>query len=119
MEAKHTKGPWTLHDDETPWTCGDARTAIELGEELGHTEILFSLQNDEQEPLAYLPWEPLANDKRCEELRANARLIAAAPELLEALTRVRTWLMAPNTSDESLDEMTFIVKSAIAKALSE
>lgn len=110
MEKKHTPGPWTLQGNETPWTCGDARIAIEQGEELGHTEILFSLNNPDDEPLAYLVWEPLANKERCEELRANARLIAAAPEMLEALKAIRDgW-------EHNLTEPMRLVNEAIDKA---
>ena len=83
-----TPGIWKINSDDCPWTCGDARTAIEEGEELGHTEILFSVENDEQEPIAYFPWEPLADDERAAELRANAKAFAALPDLVAALKDV-------------------------------
>ncbi len=83
--AGHAPKPWTIGTDETPWTCGDSQTAIEHNEPLGHTEILFPILNMEGDPLAYMPWEPLAGEDRQNELRSNARLIAKAPELLAAV----------------------------------
>ena len=84
-----TPGIWKINSDDCPWTCGDARTAIEEGEELGHTEIFFSVENDEQEPIAYFPWEPFAHDERAAELRANAKAFAALPDLIAALQAIQ------------------------------
>ena len=70
--SKHTPGPWTVHfHDSQEWHI----TALKGEPRLGHTE-----------------WHALAiaygNDKTPYEGRdiaeANARLIAAAPDLLEA-----------------------------------
>jgi len=77
-----TPGPWKVESDDCPWTCGDSQTAVECGEEFGHTEILFTLHaGDASEPLGHLVWEPLASKERQAELNANARLIAQAPTL--------------------------------------
>lgn len=99
--SKHTLEPWTIGKDETPWTCGDSQTAIECGEPFGHTEILFPILNPEGDPLAYLPWEPLANQLRVEELRANAQLIINAPRLYAALGRLAEKVEAIVLSDGS------------------
>ena len=61
--------------DDTPWTCGDSQTAIEMNEPLGHTEILFPI-NVDGDPVVYCIWEPLAGDARQAELRARANAIA-------------------------------------------
>ena len=78
MAALETKGGldrmYKILDD-TPWTCGDCRIAIEYGEELGHTEILIPIQIGD-EIVAYMPWEPLAGNDRQVELRANIRRVA-------------------------------------------
>lgn len=57
---------------------------------------------------------------------ANARLIAAAPELLEALEAVDVWFSSPSPrSEEHLDWLAFcdnqlkLVRAAIAKAKGE
>ena len=96
MEAKHTPGPWHVEQ----------------------MDYLTVFAEDDREKYCGRP-VAIIRHSRVLECDADARLIAAAPELLEALTKVRTWLIAPNTSDESLDEMTSIVKSAITKALGE
>ena len=56
------------------------------------------------------------NCLRADEMHANARLIAAAPDLLDALRSVLEW------DDASLDmpeHLSRIVKDAIAKATGE
>ena len=63
--------------DDTPWTCGDSEVALELGEPLGHTEILTPLYMGD-EVVAYMPWEPLANAERQAELRKRAATVLAA-----------------------------------------
>lgn len=65
----HTPGPWTLLDDQTFSTLGDKRVA---GANKISPAIVFGGLGEETE--------------------ANARLIAAAPELLEALKEVTDWL---------------------------
>lgn len=85
--SKHTAGPYEIGTDDTPWTCGDSRIAVEYGEDFGHTEIFFPIMAD-GESIAYMPWEPLAGAERQAELRANARLFARAPELTAALVDI-------------------------------
>jgi len=53
--------------------------------------------------------------KRLETSEANARLIAAAPDLLEALKSVIAWLDAPDESAFS-DSQLALARAAIAKA---
>ena len=118
---KHTPGPWKVDGDETPWTEGDAELAVEYNEPFGTTSILFSVSRavpGEEELVARLPWEPGADDKRQAELRANARLIAAAPELLEALEAMLRGadLVAAETFDGGKQFPTLMLASAKAQA---
>ena len=107
-------------EPEAPYKRGDVVQYIEEGEELGHTEILSSLLAGEEGddwPIAYLVWEPLANKERCDELRANARLIAAAPDLLEALREIRNEMSeSGNTWEKSGKIALWKANEAIAKA---
>ena len=116
-----TPGIWKINSDDCPWTCGDARTAIEEGEELGHTEIFFSVENDEQEPIAYFPWEPFAHDERAAELRANAKAFAALPDLIatlkEELRALRIWQR--KESDEDINDGMCISIDNISQALTK
>ena len=76
MGIKHTPGPWVVgsHDFLDQWVCIDAPSG--------------------DHDLDYKSWEGVAMAYGCEEspskglkkAKANAILIAAAPELLEALT---------------------------------
>ncbi len=71
MSAAHTPGPW-LHDTGG-FPAPDVRA--ESGRAVARTWMVCRSQ----------PKTEAAYQARCEEDRANARLIAAAPELLEAL----------------------------------
>ena len=65
-KAKHTEGPWTLRP---------------LNEEIGEYEIVGPRHSDETGESEYIA----VVCGGLPESEANARLIAAAPELLEAL----------------------------------
>ena len=74
--AKHTPGPWTAEcvvGNDPHDICGPDRP----GE--GSPNLLASVAYDFDDPLPHLALE---------EANANARLIAAAPDLLAALTRL-------------------------------
>ena len=91
MTAKHTPGPWTVGDP--PY---------------GHTEI-------EGGDPPYL----LAVATRYwgqEVAHANARLIAAAPDLLEALQAYDAWADKTPPADKELKALREQMRAAIAKA---
>ena len=79
--AKHTPGPWAvqygLHADPEQYTPG-----IDGGN--GETIILFGIKPSGD--------ECGIRGSTVDEQEANARLIAAAPELLEALIEARGWV---------------------------
>lgn len=68
MEAHHTEGPWKFYTQPQPNGCPIVGT---------HRGLMIAM-------LAHSVKEPL----QAETALANARLIAAAPELLEALQAV-------------------------------
>lgn len=82
MKAEHTKGPWVGIEDgkyrETPWILDHeddhGATWVPITNSAGRT-IALVVNDDTQRPLK-------VHER---ETEANARLIAAAPELLEAL----------------------------------
>lgn len=51
-----------------------------------------------------------------DEMDANARLIAAAPDLLAALRDMVAWLKAPPISDHNIADYRVAAEDAIAKA---
>ena len=89
-ESKHTPGPWTWKDD------------IEL--------VVLQEQYPMAEPIAVVTAYPA-------EAFANARLLAAAPDLLAALQSVLVSVpFASYRGDGELEECEQLVRTAIAKA---
>jgi hypothetical protein len=99
MTTKHTPGPWRIARQNPSPTTGEWMIA---GSVLGY----------------------LAEVRDCGsgDVRANALLIAAAPDLLEALNRVMSWIdnWSPEfTNDEEWPQDRDAARAAIAKATGE
>jgi len=77
MNTKHTAGPWTLEPDYK-----------------GYLKGTIDVSSKDHGGLATVVWV-MSNDasigEKSPECEANARLIAAAPELLEALQQLLVW----------------------------
>lgn len=108
--SNHTKGPWFVDGDQTldNGNLVGVYVANDLGGRIGQT---FS--------------NCMASDSEC---RANARLIAAAPELLEAAKLVLAWYEAEEDFSKEPDfykrvamckESEDAIRAAIAKATGE
>lgn len=109
-ETKHTQGEWFLED---------RRGVASLSGNEGNIDVYASVLWIATVHGSHVgPQDP-------SEAEANARLIAAAPELLEALERASAWLdvldesgIASNKSD-TLGDSIEMVRAAIAKAKGE
>lgn len=96
--SKHTPGPWVVFDGHFPGIDGDDGkfSVLIYGEELEEGGI---------------------RGRTSEEIAANARLIAAAPDLLEALDSLKSavvegWYSNGEWWQEGID----LASAAIAKA---
>lgn len=99
MSAKHTPGPWDARIQRGK-DGRDLGWIIEHGNDrIGWSSLAYADTNREAD----------ATDPARE---ANARLIAAAPDLLEALKRAENWLSEWASAEPYLA----IIRAAIAKA---
>ena len=93
MEIKHTPGPWKVANNSRSVLAG----TVKINQQAG--------------PAAQSAAVEAKNEFT---LRANAKLISAAPEMLEALTELVEWSKRSNgTSKQVVDK----AKAAIAKAI--
>lgn len=99
-DSNHTPGPW-----------------IATGSAIEDVDITEIRTVDERLLAEVLPYDTLDG---MAEMDANARLIAAAPELLEALEHIAAWSDSRDGSaeavDEALDRIRRWASTAIAKA---
>lgn len=111
METKLTKGPWTLGTEEL---AGDGLKVFGAsGINVGWTSAVRSRGGVVIDPHCRI---------EAEEAKANAALIAAAPELYEALERLSAYLDIPE--DENFAEIEESIefkaaRAALAKARGE
>lgn len=97
MKATHTPGPWWVGDDDASSVF--AEVADQQVERIG-TTVRFGCSLGEE--------------------LANARMFAAAHDLLEALELVACWAAGPNAiNDPVVETMIFEVNAAIRKARGE
>lgn len=92
MTTQHTPGPWHVDECDT-----DARTYI---------------QSEGDNEIANIQWGALKPDQW---EQANARLIAAAPTMLDALSVIEDWIMSDDTLDTN-GHILRLARAAIAKA---
>jgi len=97
--SKHTPGPWTAetHANGGFDVCGRG----------GHGAMS-----------AYVVCARQAHELK-HETHANARLIAAAPELLEALDRLASKCVFPTSGNDAFQEAVSHARSVLAKATGE
>ena len=95
MNTKHTPGPWTTHRN--------IGKKSELGIMADAAPCIIAIMGGSKE------WPFEAN--------ANARLIAAAPELLSTLQDIHSWLISPDLSEGVRAAYQEDCRVAIAKAL--
>lgn len=75
-DSKHTPGPWKIHKRSWPMTI---------------TGNIHQITNDDRMPAAFIPaWDNPneGEEDGTEEALANARLVAAAPEMFDLLKRI-------------------------------
>lgn len=96
MTAKHTPGPWAHHNTPTP----------------------FIYVNAGGLPICQI-YTSTAHGQSMGEQFANAHLIAAAPELLEALQKMLPELRGLSIVSDTAAEMLREAEAAIAKATGE
>jgi hypothetical protein len=108
-KAKHTPGPWKLSHGGLPGDSGFS--------------IVSNNAEAENVKVAAECWPcTIVSEDHRQELFANARLIAAAPELLESLrkavARYEATLATCPHRDETREEL-IAARAAIAKATAE
>lgn len=111
MSAKHAPGPWTYESDHTHRQYNIRMLGHLIGTR-AEAKHICTVNN--------LPPHVLANrDQSTAE--ANARLIAAAPDLLAALDRAEAFISGFEDDDtqEGVTEMLAAIRAALANAKGE
>jgi len=97
METKHTKGPWKMNDSTTK-----SPSLLIQSETEDIAMVIFGLRSDNTK-----------KGNTGSTTYANAKLISASPDMLEALLKIDEWI---NCGNHVADEYVDTVKEAIKKA---
>ena len=101
--AKFTPGPWVIkHPDYSPWEVIANVDGPDDG--IFHYDSICDCDQDSKSRLD------------SEETKANARLIAAAPEMYEALKACQLQLLQQNNRHEYVEDALNLACSALVKA---
>lgn len=104
MGAKHTPGPWGIEKNYSN------------GCEIGPWIMTERSPTGTRTIVANLGGAPYLEDDGGANIYANARLIAAAPSLLEACRAFSAWDAGPHLTDSSLDPVRKVIYAAMAAA---
>ena len=99
---KHTPGTWYFETD------GDGPQAQH------HDRYIVASNGGGRICTMHLP-----NSGGKSEIDANARLIAAAPEMLAILDSLRVWFIAPDLKAETLEGYARLIQNTVKKAKGE
>lgn len=102
MKAQHTPGEWEIRYERDPFDSAQSTLRIIDPATTGHP----------QGPVTLATINVAAFAPHMEEPLANARLMAAAPELLTALIEVEQMIQANEINEGTMQ----VVRGAIAKA---
>lgn len=112
MMAEHTPGPWVAETVRT--TCG-------LCHKIGPFPSPKSWRSDK--PAHACIYDDYQPDGGSSELVANARLIAAAPDMLEALITALPYIEAAEEDEAykpgAVRKVTNLIRAALSRATSE
>lgn len=107
-DRKHTPGPWKkVKFSEDQWRCPMREDSMTTTGRLIHSE------EGEAVAMAVTAYPSWTDEEKEAELEANARLIAAAPELLEALKGLLNY---ENLGAYARSDVRKQARAAIAKA---
>lgn len=113
MEIKHTKGKWKVYEPfNAPLKSEDG-----LSEHLSHWIL-----NEQNVFIADVGYNTVKNEglplvDKVDEMKANAKLIAAAPELLEACNYfIELFQESDMRPEDECNELYYKIKEAINKA---
>lgn len=113
-----TPGPWqlgrTLHTRQTERWTPEQWESNEQHERL-HIFVNFTANDEGRSRIIIAQAIPDALGSQ-EEAEANARLIAMAPTLLEALKALVAWHDSPRQQANSVEARLILARAAIAKA---
>lgn len=104
MEKKYTRGPWKVKKSETKPTLNIIGTALGSKYKIARCPI-----ED------FGPKYPEINKAELIEVEANAKLISAAPELLEACIKAKESMLRSGITYDNADQWN-ILNNAIKKA---
>lgn len=105
METKHTKGQWSVTNIFGGRDAKDSEGSIVIASDI-----------EDRTWIAEAKGSHVNSGMELEEFQANAKLIAAAPDLLKTLTLVKSWIERGKSFES---EMKVIIDLAIAKATEE
>jgi len=111
-ETKRTPGPWKVAE----WTTGSGRRYISVQTDYPESPCNGSRSVACMTGSYYTQAGRPDYEAKVVINRANAKLIAAAPELLDALIQLREWVRHPGVDDSPANEVVIAAADAAIAA---